>query len=154
MERKKENRKWGNVESESLSISSFSLHFLFIFSFSLHFLAARLPACNKLCNPDSSYAIALVKIFCWLQKNFKKNFIGHKMFQNNMYLCNVLYNSSFVTLSYHSCFQIADHIPRDIYLKYWLHRLVGEGIVRQYCGTTEPHTRHSLHIQTPLSPRW
>ena len=47
--------------SESLSISSFSLHFLFIslfslhflliFSSSLHFLAARLPGCHNLCNP-------------------------------------------------------------------------------------------------------
>ena len=34
----------------SLSISSFSHHFLFIFSFSLHFFAARLPGCHKLCN--------------------------------------------------------------------------------------------------------
>ena len=57
IERDKIKRKWENVESESLSISSyslhfisissFSLHFLFIFSFSLHFLAA----CHKLCNP-------------------------------------------------------------------------------------------------------
>ena len=34
-------RKWGNLESEFLSTSSFSLHFLFIFSFSLHFLEGR-----------------------------------------------------------------------------------------------------------------
>ena len=34
----------------SLSISSFSLHFLFISSFSLHFLAARLQGCHNLCN--------------------------------------------------------------------------------------------------------
>ena len=57
-----DGRKWReNEESESLSISSFSLyflsislfslHFLFIFSFSLHFLAARLPGCHNLCNP-------------------------------------------------------------------------------------------------------
>ena len=31
-------REWGNVENQSLSISSCSLHFLFISSFSLHFL--------------------------------------------------------------------------------------------------------------------
>ena len=36
----------------SLSISSFSLHFLFISSCSLHFLAARLQGCNNLCNSD------------------------------------------------------------------------------------------------------
>ena len=34
-----------------LSISSLSLHFLFIFSFSLHFLAASLPGCHNMCNP-------------------------------------------------------------------------------------------------------
>ena len=38
--------------SLTLSISSFSLHFLFIFSFSLHFLAARLQGCNNFCSPD------------------------------------------------------------------------------------------------------
>ena len=46
-------REWGNVESQSLSISSFSLHFLLISSFSLHFLAARLQGCNDLCSPAS-----------------------------------------------------------------------------------------------------
>ena len=47
------DREWGNLESESLSpfphslsISSFSLHFLFIFTFSLDFLAARMPGCQ------------------------------------------------------------------------------------------------------------
>ena len=40
-----------------LSLSSFSLHFLFIFSFSLHFLAAWLPGCHKLCNPLSCLLI-------------------------------------------------------------------------------------------------
>ena len=44
-------REWGNVESQSLSISSFSLHFLLISSFSLHFLAARLQGCNDSCSP-------------------------------------------------------------------------------------------------------
>ena len=43
-------KKWENVESETLSISSFSLHSLFIFSFSLHFLTARLPGWHKLCH--------------------------------------------------------------------------------------------------------
>ena len=53
IEREEIKRKWGKVESESLSISSFSLyflsissfslHFLFIFLFSLHFLATPLP---------------------------------------------------------------------------------------------------------------
>ena len=40
-EREEIKRKWGNLESEFLSTSSFSLHFLFIFSFSLHFLEGR-----------------------------------------------------------------------------------------------------------------
>ena len=40
-EREEVKRKWGNLESEFLSTSSFSLHFLFIFSFSLHFLEGR-----------------------------------------------------------------------------------------------------------------
>ena len=51
IERREIKRKWGNVESESFSISSFSLHFLFISSFSLHFLAARLQGCNDSCSP-------------------------------------------------------------------------------------------------------
>ena len=42
IDREEKKRKWGNVESETLS--SFSLYFLFIFSFSLHFLVAWLPA--------------------------------------------------------------------------------------------------------------
>ena len=50
-EREEIERKWGNVESESLSISSVSLYFLFIFSFSLHFLAARVHECHNSCNP-------------------------------------------------------------------------------------------------------
>ena len=54
------DREGGNKEKmrkcrewiwESLSISSFSLHFLYISSFSLHFLARRLPGCHNLCNP-------------------------------------------------------------------------------------------------------
>ena len=56
MERKDINRKWENVKSESLSISSFFLQFLFIYSFSLHFLAVRLPGCSKLCNPGPAYS--------------------------------------------------------------------------------------------------
>ena len=44
-------RKCRELISHSLSISSFSHHFLFIFSFSLHYLAARLPGCHNLCNP-------------------------------------------------------------------------------------------------------
>ena len=44
-------KKYGNVESESLSISSLSLHFLLIFSFSVHFLASRMQGCSKLCIP-------------------------------------------------------------------------------------------------------
>ena len=50
-------RKLGNIESGSVSISSFSLHFLFISSFSLHFLAARLPGCHNLCNPVKNYGL-------------------------------------------------------------------------------------------------
>ena len=57
-------RKWGNVESESLSISSFSLfissfslHFLFIFSFSLRFLTARMPGWHILCSPGTHYCL-------------------------------------------------------------------------------------------------
>ena len=51
-------KKWGNVESESLSIYSFSLHFLILSPFPLHFLilfhflASRMQGCSKLCNPD------------------------------------------------------------------------------------------------------
>ena len=52
IEREEIKRKWENEESECLSISSFSLHFLLIFSFSLHFLTARLPGCHKLWNPS------------------------------------------------------------------------------------------------------
>ena len=50
IEREGIKRKWGNVESVSLSISSFSLYFPFIFSFSLHFLTARLPGWHNLCS--------------------------------------------------------------------------------------------------------
>ena len=46
-------REWGNAESQSLSISSFSLHFLFISSFSLHFLAARLQGSSGLWHPGT-----------------------------------------------------------------------------------------------------
>ena len=42
IEREGIKRKWGNVESESLSI----------FSFSLHSLASRMQGCSKLCNPS------------------------------------------------------------------------------------------------------
>ena len=49
-------------KSESLSISSFSLHFLFISSFSLHFLAARLQGCHNLCNPVVQYNVILTFI--------------------------------------------------------------------------------------------
>ena len=38
--------------SHSLSISAFSLHFLFISTFSPHFLAAWLPSCRKLWQPE------------------------------------------------------------------------------------------------------
>ena len=52
IEREEIKRQRENVESESVSIFSFSLHFLFIFSFFLHCLTARLPGWHKLCNPD------------------------------------------------------------------------------------------------------
>ena len=90
IEREEIKRKWGNVKSKSLFISSFSPHFLILFpfphslsisSFSLHFLAARLPGCNKLCNPDPSYAIALVKKFCLLLKNSRKTLLDTKCFR-------------------------------------------------------------------------
>ena len=55
IERGEIKRKLGNVESEALSISSFSRHFLFIFLFSLHFHAAWLPGCHNLCNPAYIY---------------------------------------------------------------------------------------------------
>ena len=55
IERGEIKRKLGNVESESLSISSFSRHFLFIFLLSLHFHAAWLPGCHNLCNPAYIY---------------------------------------------------------------------------------------------------
>ena len=45
------DREGGNKESRSLSISPFSLHFLFIFSFSLNFLTARLAGWHNLCSP-------------------------------------------------------------------------------------------------------
>ena len=45
-------RKWIEREGKMRKCREWiSLHSLFIFSFSLHFLAARLPGCNKLCNP-------------------------------------------------------------------------------------------------------
>ena len=66
------DEQWGKVESESLSISSFSLHFisissfslnfLFIFSFTLHFLAARLQGCNKLWNPVHNIRASVIKV--------------------------------------------------------------------------------------------
>ena len=46
---KKKMRKCG---SESLSISTFSLHFLFLFSLYFHFFTAVIPGCRNLCNPD------------------------------------------------------------------------------------------------------
>ena len=33
-------------------------HLIFIFSFPLHFLAARLPGCHNLCNPDDNNILA------------------------------------------------------------------------------------------------
>ena len=52
----------GNV----LSISPFSLPFLFIFWFSLHFLSAWLPGCHNLCNPGlktfANYLRVLVSV--------------------------------------------------------------------------------------------
>ena len=68
IEREEVKRKGENVESESLSIPSLSLHFLsissfsllffFIFSFSLHFLTARLAGWHNLCSPAAIYSEA------------------------------------------------------------------------------------------------
>ena len=55
----------------SLSVSSFSIHFLSISSFSPHFLAARLQGCNRLRNPV-------------LNQNDK----------SNIYLCNFFFELS------------------------------------------------------------
>ena len=127
-----------------------SLHFLFIFSFPLHFLAAQLPGCNKLCNPDPSYAIALIKKNCWSQKTSRKTLLDTKCFRticiSAMYcIIQALWLDHTNPVS-----KLLNHIPRDIYLKYWLHRLVGEGIVRQYCGTTTTHGTPSTY--KPLFP--
>ena len=63
-------REWGNVESQSLSISSFSLHFLLISSFSLHFLAARLQGCNDSCSPAACHVLSSLSTFhCPLYQN-------------------------------------------------------------------------------------
>ena len=84
MDREGENRQRMRKSWEwiSLSISSFSLHFLFISSFSLHFLfissfsldflAARLQGCNDSCSPAMIYVNlylqfqSLVSIFLFL----------------------------------------------------------------------------------------
>ena len=47
-------REWGNVESQSLSISSFPLHFPILPPFPSS-QDARMPGCHNLCNP-----------VCWL----------------------------------------------------------------------------------------
>ena len=58
MEREEITRKQDNVECESLSISSFSLHFLFIFSLSLDFLTGQLPSATRqaICREHQSSA--------------------------------------------------------------------------------------------------
>ena len=56
------DEQWGKVESESLSISSFSVHFLFIFSFTLHFLASMLQGYNKLWNPVHNIRASVIKV--------------------------------------------------------------------------------------------
>ena len=55
-QRMRKSWEWISLSISSFSlhflfISSFSLHFLFISSFSLHFLAARLQGCHNLCKP-------------------------------------------------------------------------------------------------------
>ena len=50
IEGEERKRKWGNVESESHSLSISPLYFL-IFSFSLRFRASRMPGCSKFWNP-------------------------------------------------------------------------------------------------------
>ena len=71
IEREEIQRKWGNVESESLS--SFSLNFLFIFSFTLHFLIHS-PVSH-------SQAARLAKLvqpcFCLMDQSKKKAKIAH-----------------------------------------------------------------------------
>ena len=59
-QRMRKSWEWISLSISSFSlhflfISSFSLHFLFISSFSLHFLAARLQGCHNLCNPVCLY---------------------------------------------------------------------------------------------------
>ena len=56
MDREEGNKEKMNVESEYLSISSFSLHFLSISSFSLHFLFIFSFSLN-LCSPDAWFGI-------------------------------------------------------------------------------------------------
>ena len=78
IDRKYIKRTWGNVESESLSISSF-YPFLFIFSFSLHFLTAKLAGLNNLCGPVSA-----LETFClqswnkFLEKKGLRSFLFTK----------------------------------------------------------------------------
>ena len=89
-ERRRKKRKWGNVERQSLSISSSFPHSLFISSFSLHFLATRLPGCHNLCNPVVyiAYYTELNLHLCnYAQKrricreNSNENFYGHFCFR-------------------------------------------------------------------------
>ena len=56
-EREEIKRKWGNVESKSLSISSFSLHFLFFFSLSLSPFS-RSQACQAATSCATLQAVA------------------------------------------------------------------------------------------------
>ena len=79
--------------------------------------------------------LAHLKI-CWLQKTLRKTLLDTKCFRticiSAMYcIIQALWLDHTMPVS-----KLLNHIPRDIYFKYWLHRLVGEGIVGQYCGTT------------------
>ena len=80
-------REWGHIESRSLSISSFSLHFLLISSFSLHFLfissiflhllAARLQGWSGLCNPAQTHKKTPTQIQTQIRYEFLNWFSQH-----------------------------------------------------------------------------
>ena len=66
----------------SLSISSFSLHFLFIFSFPLHFLTARLPGWHNLCNPvlyDTNFPWHTISHTCFHSQKFSDTSPTHPL---------------------------------------------------------------------------
>ena len=81
------DREGGNKE-KIFSISSFSLHFLFISSFSFHFLAARLQGCSRLRNPAKSHGWCIFQVLG--QNAYGQNANGKVGILSGLFLVGIL----------------------------------------------------------------